>query len=205
MSRALRNHPKQNINFIAGQSADGRLIKQQISYEKLDQESSRFANILKDFVGIEKGGRVAVMSPNLAEVLIAALGTWKAGAVLTPIKDSYKAPQLEKQINDTQAKVLVIFEDFESYAAEILTERELTSVSHIFVIRRKDLGLEAKNTTRIPQAYSFKNILRLASIVPLYPEAMPSDLAAINYTICLCNNCKVFITILRFATLHEID
>lgn len=60
----------------------------EFSYRELASLSNRFANALTD-LGIAKGDRIFVLAPRLPELYIAALGTWKLGALFCPLFSAF--------------------------------------------------------------------------------------------------------------------
>ncbi len=81
----------------------------QLSYGELDALSDRLAAALTR-LGIEPGGRVAVQLPNIPQFLIAYFGILKAGAVTVPLNVLLKAPEVEFQLEDSAATLLITWE-----------------------------------------------------------------------------------------------
>ncbi|WP_226665897.1 AMP-binding protein [Microbulbifer aggregans] len=65
-------------------------------------------------IGIQKGDRVGVWSPNCAEWTTMQFATAKIGAILVNINPSYRLHELEYALNHSQARMLVIAESFKS-------------------------------------------------------------------------------------------
>lgn len=76
------------------------------TFGQLDSMANRFANLLKK-VGLNKGDIVGVNLPNLPAYYISILGIQKAGCVLTGVSPLLTAEELEYQLKDSGAKVLV--------------------------------------------------------------------------------------------------
>ena len=81
------------------------------SYRDLDRLSQDFASYLQT-LNLEKGARVALMYPNVIEYLVAMVGTLRAGYVVVNINPLYTARELEVQLLDSGASVLVVMENF---------------------------------------------------------------------------------------------
>ncbi len=88
------------------------------SYRQLDRLSKDFAAYLQT-MKLEKGARVALMYPNVIEYVVAMLGTLRAGYVVVNINPLYTARELEAQLNDSGASVLVLMENFASTYEQI--------------------------------------------------------------------------------------
>ena len=82
-----------------------------ISYRQLDTLSKDFAAYLQT-LGLEAGARIGVMFPNVPQYLIAMLGTLRAGYVVVNINPLYTARELEHQLQDSGASMLVMLENF---------------------------------------------------------------------------------------------
>lgn len=81
------------------------------SYRELDHLSLNFASYLQT-LGLEKGARIALMYPNVMEYLVAMIATLRAGYVVVNINPLYTARELEAQLVDSGASVLVVMENF---------------------------------------------------------------------------------------------
>lgn len=80
----------------------------ELTFGDLDEASARVANLL-EALGIHVGDRVAIRSPNRPEALIAAIGAWRAGAVVVPTPAAARPSELQFLLRDTGARVLVAF------------------------------------------------------------------------------------------------
>ncbi|WOE30694.1 MULTISPECIES: AMP-binding protein [unclassified Acinetobacter] len=100
-----------------------------ITFDQLEQESRKFAAYLQS-LGLPKGSRVAVMMPNVLQYPIVALGVFRAGLVLVNVNPLYTARELEHQLNDASAEVLVIIENFASVYQKIIGK---TPVKYVIV------------------------------------------------------------------------
>jgi long-chain acyl-CoA synthetase len=89
-----------------------------ISYRQLDILSTNFAAYLQT-LGLDAGARIAIMFPNVPQYLIAMLGTLRAGFVVVNANPLYTARELEHQLRDSGASVLVILENFAHIYQEI--------------------------------------------------------------------------------------
>jgi len=63
-------------------------------------------------VGVEKGDKVAIWAPNIAEWIISGLGAVMAGAVLVPLNTRYKGMEAADIIRRSGAKVLLCVNGF---------------------------------------------------------------------------------------------
>jgi long-chain acyl-CoA synthetase len=84
-----------------------------MTYEEVDELSSRFAAGLVN-LGLKRGDRVAVFLPNIPQFVISYFGTLRAGGIVVPCSPLYKERELEAQIRDSGAKLVVAANDIVS-------------------------------------------------------------------------------------------
>lgn len=107
-----------------------------ISYSEFDGLSRRFAAWLQGLPGVVPGDRIAIMLPNLIQYPVALFGAWRAGLVVVNVNPMYTPPELEHQIKDSGAKVLVILAQRAGVYAEI---KARVGVRHVLVTGIGDL------------------------------------------------------------------
>jgi long-chain acyl-CoA synthetase len=83
-----------------------------LSYGEIDQQSRYFAAYLQKVVGLKKGDRVAIMSPNCLQYPIALFGTLRAGCTVVNCNPLYTPRELEHQLKDSGALAIVVLENF---------------------------------------------------------------------------------------------
>ncbi|AUH39243.1 non-ribosomal peptide synthetase [Streptomyces sp. CMB-StM0423] len=77
-----------------------------LSYGELDAASARFAAHLAD-TGVRRGDRVAVVMERSADLLVALLGVWKAGAAYVPVDPGYPAERVAFLLADSAPAAVV--------------------------------------------------------------------------------------------------
>ena len=82
-----------------------------LSYAELDRQSDAFAAALES-MGVRSGDRVALLLPNSPQAVIAQLGAWKAGAIVSPINPLYTERELEHALTETGAEIVVVLTPF---------------------------------------------------------------------------------------------
>jgi long-chain acyl-CoA synthetase len=107
-----------------------------LSYAQLDELSRAFAAWLQRKSGLAPGDRVALMMPNILQYPIALFGVLRAGMVVVNTNPLYTARELEHQLKDSGAKVIVIVENFAHVLQEVLPRTEL---KHVLITRIGDL------------------------------------------------------------------
>jgi long-chain acyl-CoA synthetase len=86
--------------------------------------------------GLERGARVAVMMPNLPQYLVAIAGILRAGFVVVNVNPLYTPRELEHQLTDSGAAVIVVLENFAGTLEECI---DRTPVRHVVLAALGDL------------------------------------------------------------------
>ncbi len=81
------------------------------SYTEFAGEVDRVARGLMG-IGVAKGDRVGIWSPNYAEWVLVQYATARIGAILVTINPAYRSSELEYVLNQSQVSVLVAVESF---------------------------------------------------------------------------------------------
>jgi long-chain acyl-CoA synthetase len=76
------------------------------SYAQVDEISSKFASALVS-LGMKKGDRVAIFLPNVPQLVFAFFGILKAGGVVVMCNPIYKERELEQQLRDSGAEIVL--------------------------------------------------------------------------------------------------
>ena len=84
-----------------------------LTYMELQAQVNAFAcSLLK--LGLKKGDRIAIWSPNCVEWTITQFAAFKAGIILVNLNPAYKSNELEYVMNKVSCKGLVIASQFKS-------------------------------------------------------------------------------------------
>ncbi|GAC1299819.1 MAG: AMP-binding protein [Steroidobacteraceae bacterium] len=166
-----------------------------LTYAQLDELSRAFAGWLQKKSGLERGDRVALMMPNILQYPIALFGVLRAGMVVVNTNPLYTARELEHQLLDCGAKVIVIVENFAHVLQQVLPR---TSLKKVLVTRIGDLlgmprgaivNFVLKHVRKqIPPwkmagAATFKSALGAGLGLKLEPVSLgPEDIAFLQYT-----------------------
>ncbi len=106
-----------------------------ITYAELDRLSRHFAAWLQS-LGLPKGTRVALMMPNLLQYPVALFGVLRAGMIVVNVNPLYTGRELEHQLKDSGAEVIVILENFAHVLESILHN---TAVQYVVTTQVGDL------------------------------------------------------------------
>ncbi|ABM62973.1 long-chain-fatty-acid--CoA ligase [Halorhodospira halophila] len=165
-----------------------------LDFATVDRLADCFAAWLMTEAGIRPGDRVAVQMPNALPYPVAVFGTLRAGAVLVNINPLFTPREMQHQLQDSGARVLVIVDLFADKLPGALTgtaveEVVLSGVADLFPWLKRGLVhgvLRAKR--EIPA--SPQGTRRLGAVLARgerlgpqpWPERSPDDLALLQYT-----------------------
>lgn len=166
-----------------------------LSFRDLDQLSQQFGNYLTQSLGMRKGDRIAIMMPNLLQYPIVLFGALRCGLVVVNCNPLYTARELEHQLNDSGADVIVIIENVAHTLSEI---RDRVPTKTIITTRVGDMlgfpkGLlvnfalkhvrKAVPSFDLPGAIAFKDTMRQgAALQHQAVDVTGDDLAFLQYT-----------------------
>ena len=164
-----------------------------ISFGELDAQSRAFGAWLQS-KGYGKGVRVAIMMPNCLQYPVALYGTLRAGGIVVNVNPLYTPRELEHQLKDSGAEVIVILENFATTLEQVLAK---TPVKHVivtslgemlglkglivnFVVRKVKKMVPAFN---LPTALRFKDVLAEGAGKEMKKvEVGHDDIAFLQYT-----------------------
>ncbi|TSA82593.1 long-chain fatty acid--CoA ligase [Deinococcus detaillensis] len=168
------------------------------AYRQLWANVQHFASGLQA-LGVQKGDRVAIMLPNTPQFVVAFFGAALAGAVVVNTSPLYVAHELEHQLIDSGASVLVMLDSFYPRFAEIENNPAL-SVRRVIVTgiqdalpfpknllyplleKRKGTWVDVKEQGKV---LTFGHLLEQAQDHPVAPRSVPigvDDVALLQYT-----------------------
>ncbi len=166
-----------------------------LTYAEIDEQSRRFGAWLQKEAGLKRGDRVALMMPNILQYPIAIIGTLRAGCTVVNVNPLYTARELEHQLNDSGATVIVIFENACATLQQVLARTKVprvivTGIGDLlgfpkgpitnFVIRRVRKMVPPYS---LPGALRFTAVLARGASLALDPvNVAGEDIAFLQYT-----------------------
>ena len=166
-----------------------------LSYADVERSSRAFAAYLQSLPGVEKGERVAVMLPNTLQSPVAIFGVLRAGLVVVNVNPQYTVPELEHQLADSGARVVLVLENFADTVQHALPH---TQVKHVIVSqigdhlpwpKRSVVNFVVKHVQKrirpwaIPGFVEYRDALaRGARLEFRRPELHGADVAFLQYT-----------------------
>ena len=166
-----------------------------ISYGELDLKSRAFASYLQNIARLPRGGRVALMMPNLLQYPIAAFGALRAGYVVVNCNPLYSPRELKHQLADSGAEAIVVLENFANTLEKAI---QGTAVKVVIVtgagdqlggLKRALVNSVVRHVRRavpafhLPQAVRFNRALASGSRSPFADAPIaPDEVAFLQYT-----------------------
>ena len=164
-----------------------------ITFGELDTLSTAFAVWLQA-KGCRKGARVALMMPNILQYPVCLFGTLRAGCTVVNVNPLYTARELEHQLSDSGAEVIVVVENFAHTVQEVAAKTKVkhvivTSIGEMLGFKGLVVDFVLRHVKKMVPAWSLPGSLRLSDVlaegrrgklerVPLGHD----DLAFLQYT-----------------------
>ena len=165
-----------------------------ITFAELDGLSRDFAAYLQN-KGLKKGDAVAIMMPNLIQYPVVLFGILRAGMTVVNVNPLYTPRELQHQLVDSNAKGIVIVENFACTLSEVIKNTAietvlLTSIGDMLSPLKKVVtNLMIKHVKKMIPAYNLPNAISLLkalkqghSLSYQRPEVTGEDLAFLQYT-----------------------
>ena len=167
---------------------------QTISFSELDSLSRHFAAYLMNN-GFKPGDAIAIMMPNLLQYPVALFGILRAGMTVVNVNPLYTARELKHQLNDSQAKAIIIVENFAHTLDKVVADTGiqevlLTSLADMLPApKRWVVNFVVKHVKKMVPSYSLSGANSFMSALKAgekltyeRPEINNEDLAFLQYT-----------------------
>jgi len=164
-----------------------------ITFRQLNEMANRFSGVLADF-GVQKGDSVAILLPNLIPCVVAYFAILKIGGIAVMNNPLYSDRELEHQLNDSDAKVLVTLDLLGNRMIDLrpktgIKEIVYTSIGDYLpfpknllfplVAKKKNLAADVKSAENL---YKWKDLLAGSSTPPPDVKLSFDDIAMFQYT-----------------------
>ena len=103
-------------------------MRRTLTYADIDRLTAHFGAYLQKHAGLAKGGRVAIMLPNLLQYPVVLFGALRAGMTVVNVNPQYTARELRHQLRDSGAQAIVVLENFAHTLQEVLPDTALETV-----------------------------------------------------------------------------
>jgi acetyl-CoA synthetase len=141
-----------------------------ITYAELAEHTNRFANLLGT-LGVQRGDRVFTLLGRVPELYVAALGTLKAGCVLSPLFSAFGPEPVRERMRLGEAVVLVTTPDL--YRRKVAPIRDrLPALRHVLLV----------GGDPVPGTVELRTALAGCSADFEIPPTDPEDMALLHFT-----------------------
>jgi len=167
------------------------MMGKRITYKELDDLVNCFATALAD-LGIQKGDKVALLLPNMPQVVVAAYAVFRLGATVVMNNPLYTESELEYQLNDSDSKMAICLD---LLVPRIQKLKEKTGIETIIACHIKDylpfpkkqlfpLVKKAMHRKTDPNegVHDFMDLVKKYPSTPPDTEVAFKDLASLLYT-----------------------
>jgi len=164
-----------------------------ISFAELEVLSRAFGAWLQAN-GCAKGARVALMMPNILQYPVCLFGILRAGCTVVNVNPLYTARELEHQLKDSGAEVIVVVENFAHTVQEVVARTKVrkvivTSIGELLGFKGIAVDLVLRRAKKMIPAWSIPQAQRLSAVLAagrrhklaLVPLAH-DDIAFLQYT-----------------------
>ncbi len=155
-----------------------------LSFTDMGRYCDALAAYMQGEMGIVKGTKVALMSPNCLAHPVATMAILKCGAVQVSVNPMYTPDELLHQLNDSDAEVLLLFSGAIASFAPI---RDQVAVKKVVVIHLGDCGQHDLPSPPVPDDFAdytlLSDALEQGAGAGFSPVAVGrQDLAFLQYT-----------------------
>lgn len=184
LDRTASKYPSQTALIFFGNK---------ITYLELKNMVDNMASALEG-LGVKKGDRIALVLPNSPEFIISYFASLKIGAIVVPTNPMFSLREMEFQLQDCGAKILVVLDILYNKYIKVIdkssvTQCIITSIKDflpiakglLFPIRQwfKNVDYKVEEKEGI---ILFKNLLNHSKELPNPADIKMEDIAILQYT-----------------------
>lgn len=172
--------PKWWFNKWAAEQPDKPYVMQGdtvITYGVANDIARRLANALTS-LGVKKGDRVAIMSPNLPQYVLSIQALLKIGAIEVPTNPLYTVPEISVQFKDSGAETVIVLAMFADKVIEVMKDPD-SPVKRVIAFQVPTMPIELEKGEGI---YDFNEIIGAADNTEPEVELTPDDIVRLQYT-----------------------
>ncbi|HEX9301958.1 MAG TPA: long-chain-fatty-acid--CoA ligase [Casimicrobiaceae bacterium] len=164
-----------------------------ITFAELDTLSRAFGAWLQA-KGCRKGTRIALMMPNILQYPVCLFGILRAGCTVVNVNPLYTARELEHQLTDSGAEMIVVVENFAHTVAEVVAKTKIrqvtvTSIGELLGFKGLIVDFVLRHVKKMVPAWNLPGSIRLGDALAegrkAKLEEVPlahDDIAFLQYT-----------------------
>jgi len=147
-----------------------------ITYEQANDMSRRFANALLG-LGVKKGDRVALMSPNFPQYIIGLEACYKIGAIVVPVNPQATEKEIAHQFSDSGTETVLVWGGVAQKSINVMDSGE-TPLKNIIVFKAAD----SADISLTENIHDYDILLSSSLNVEPHITVTPGDIAMLQYT-----------------------
>jgi long-chain acyl-CoA synthetase len=137
-----------------------------LTFAELDTLSAAFGAYLQG-AGCKKGTRIALMMPNILQYPVCLFGVLRAGCTVVNVNPLYTARELEHQLTDSGAEVIVVVENFAHTLQEVVARTRVrnvivTSIGELLGFKGLIVDFVLRHVKKMIPAHSIPGAIRLS-------------------------------------------
>jgi acetyl-CoA synthetase len=145
-----------------------------LSYGRLSEMSSRFANALAR-LGVAKGDRVYALAGRIPELYVAALGTWKHRSIFCPLFSAFGPEPIRARLAIGEARVLLTTASL--YERKVAALRAaLPALEHVILVG------DDRGDTRVAGTHDYRALMASSGAAYGIAPTDPDDPALLHFT-----------------------
>lgn len=135
-----------------------------LSFSEVNKQAIQLAKFFQNTAHLKKGDVVAVQLPNLPQYPVVLFACFHAGLSITNINPLYTAREMEHQLKNSQAKLIIIFSAFTHKLEKILTHTNLHNIittqpgDSFPLLKRKAVNFLFDKVKKLNPPYNITNI-----------------------------------------------
>jgi len=138
-----------------------------ITFAELGARAAAFGAFLQGR-GLAKGARVALMMPNILQYPICLFGILNAGCTVVNVNPLYTARELEHQLSDSGAEVIVVVENFAHTLQEVIARTKVkqvvvTSIGELLGLKGLLVDFVLRRVKKMVPAWELPGAMRLSA------------------------------------------
>ncbi len=176
------------------EAAAYKFLGKSFSFGQIDDASKALAAYLQS-QGLERGDRIAVMLPNVPQYPVAVAAILRAGYVVVNVNPLYTPRELEHQLKDSGAKLIIIFENFATTLQQVLDKVPTKKIvvaamgDMLGFVKGMIVNHVVRNVKKLVPAWSLPGSMKFNDAIAngrgkayTAPTVGPNDIAVLQYT-----------------------
>lgn len=167
-----------NVQAEAHPDRDYLIINEtRLPYGLVNLISRKLANSLAS-LGVQKGDRVALMSPNVPQYCIAFQACAKLGVIVVPVNPLAAMPEIRHYLEDSGARTMIVMSFFAKSPIEILKAND-TPLKDVVVFQMQGMPVEVEKG---PGIHDFNDLAGAGADAEPAVDLCPADTIILQYT-----------------------